>query len=115
MLAPTQRSEDPSSDMHRQDMSTLSDLELLQIEMDLLWGTEPGPSSSSPAREMECARGSANVFRRNLPGPWPRRSTAHRRWWNRDTPPPQLERWRMLLETHSLPPPGSRLAPAPAM
>jgi RimJ/RimL family protein N-acetyltransferase len=79
-------------------MRELSDLELLQIEMDLLWGTHEGPELVvACARQGLCARVSNAVpeqLARSL------EVEVERTPPNEDlrVPPARLEQWRILLE-----------------
>ncbi len=99
MLAPRLRSDDPGIGiMDSHAARVLSDLELLEIEMELLWGTEPG-------RELvlACAREGVRARLGERVPPEVARALAAeiegaQPVVDSDTPPPQLERWRMLLE-----------------
>jgi hypothetical protein len=79
-------------------MQRLSDLELLQIEMDPLWGMDAGPELVvACAREGSCARISDFVLEelaRHLV------AEAERTTPNDEMrmPPARLEKWRILLE-----------------
>ena len=84
--------------MHRQDMLTLNDLELLEIEMDLLWGAQAGPELV-----IACAREGVRVrLGKHVPPELGRALAAEidgaQPSMDSNTPPPQLERWRILLE-----------------
>jgi hypothetical protein len=82
-------------DVH--DRRWLSDLELLQIEMDLLWGTEAGPETV-----FACAREGAHLrLGSTVPPDAARALTAEVDGVISDVDlevPPQVERWRVLLE-----------------
>jgi hypothetical protein len=76
----------------------LSDLELLEIEMDLLWGTEAGPELV-----IACARDGARLrTAKHLEADVARAVAAATDGTppdaDLDAPPPQLERCRVLLE-----------------
>jgi hypothetical protein len=80
------------------DSGALSDLELLQIEMDLLWVTEAGPELV-----LACARDGASLRLSKQVPPHAARVLAAEvdgvpPGVNQEPPPPQVERWRMLLE-----------------
>src|SRR5687768_1119269 len=88
--------------MDREKTRALSDVELLEAEMDLLWGSDAGP-----ALVLACARDGvrarigtqvprelASILAAEIEGSaLPLEDLA--------TPPPQLERWRVVLE-HAL-------------
>jgi RimJ/RimL family protein N-acetyltransferase len=76
----------------------LSDLDLLQIEMDLLWGTEAGPELV-----LACARDGVRArIGKHVPQHLARALAAELEGTlpalEAETPPPQLERFRLLLE-----------------
>jgi hypothetical protein len=52
--------------MDIQKARALSDLELLEIEVDLLWESEGGPELVLACARDACARGQATVFARKL-------------------------------------------------
>src|SRR5919199_5155645 len=95
-------------DLHETRAS--SDLELLQIEMDLLWGTDAGPQLV-----LACARDGVHARIGNQVASDVARAVAAEiggaaSGTEPDTPPPQVERWRMLVENALGVP--VRLAPA---
>ena len=84
--------------MLRMDLSTLNDLQLLEIEMDLLWGAQAGP-------ELVLAHVREGVRSRlgtHAPPEFARALAAEidgaQPVVDSNTPPPQVERWRILLE-----------------
>lgn len=85
--------------MALQNTRELSDVELLEIEMDVLWGSDAGPELV-----VACARDRARARISNRVRPELARSLAaeigDRVPTGEDlgTPPPQLERWRVVLE-----------------
>ena len=84
--------------MHRQDMLTLNDLQLLEIELDLLWGAQAGPELV-----LACAREGVRVrLGKHVPPELARALAAEidgaQPVVDSNTPSPQLERWRILLE-----------------
>jgi RimJ/RimL family protein N-acetyltransferase len=97
MLAPRLRSHNPGT-VHSRDIRAHSDLELLEIEMDLLWGMEPGPELV-----VACAPDGVRVrLGERLPQEIAEALSAEidsaLPLAECDTPPPELERWRTLLE-----------------
>jgi len=79
-------------------MLTLSDLQLLEIEMDLLWGAQGGPELV-----LSCAREGVRVrLCKHVPTELARALAAEiddaQPVVDSNTPTPQLERWRILLE-----------------
>jgi hypothetical protein len=84
--------------MHPQDMLTFNDLQLLAIEMDLLWGAQ-----ARPELVLACAREGVRVrLGKHVPPELARALVAEidgvQPVVDSNTPPPQLERWRILLE-----------------
>ena len=82
--------------MEVHDARAPDDLQLLQIEMDLLWGTEAGPDLV-----VACARDGTRVRLGNRVPPYAARVMAAEvdalpTSLNLE-PPPQIERWRVLL------------------
>src|SRR6266545_4690361 len=80
------------------DALTLDDLQLLGIEMDLLWGAQAGPELV-----LACAREGLRLRLGNHVPPELARALAAeidgaQPVVDSSVPPPQLERWRMLLE-----------------
>ena len=79
--------------------NALSDLELLDMEMDLLWGSEAGPEFV-----LACAGGGVRTrIGKHVPAEVARTlaaEVANGALAGEDSgvPPPQLERWRVLLE-----------------
>ncbi len=85
--------------MDREKPSALSDLELLDVEMDLLWGPKAGPELV-----LACARGGVRTrigkqvpleVARTLLAEIEDGASPGEDW---AVPPPRLERWRLLLE-----------------
>jgi GNAT superfamily N-acetyltransferase len=84
--------------MDPHNVRPLSDLDLLQIEMDLLWGTEAGPELVlACARDGVRARIGKHVSQ-HLARALAAEIEGTLRALEAETPPPQLERFRLLLE-----------------
>ena len=83
--------------MNLQKSGALSDLELLEIEMDLLWGSKAGPELVFARHETACAHGSRSEFLRGA-GRWSGDDDNVSQSEDLAAPPPQLERCRVVLE-----------------
>jgi hypothetical protein len=84
--------------VHRPDSRELTDLQLLDLEMDLLWGKRAGPDLV-----IACARDGVRVsYGQRVPAELARvivdEIGSANPVVNSSTPPPKVERWRVLLE-----------------